>query len=137
MFYLPVGLRYCSVLDWSTDKSVPFRFRGLETIGIIVFLANIALYLAIWALLLARFYLYPYTFRASFMHPTESLFVPASVVSFGTILINISQYGPGHTGHWLAEAVGVLFWIDAGLAVVFSAGIYLLLYVPQSNHWPS
>jgi tellurite resistance protein TehA-like permease len=83
--------------------------------------------------LLARFYFYPYTFRASFLHPTESLFVPASVVSFGTILINISQYGPDHTEYWLAHAVGVLFWIDAALAVVFSAGIYLLLYV--SGYW--
>lgn len=117
-----------SFLD-SANSLVPFRFRGLETIGIIVFLFNIALYLVVWALLLARFYIYPYTFRASFLHPTESLFVPASVVSFGTILINISQFGPGHTGQWLANAVGILFWIDAALAVVFSAGIYLLLYV--------
>jgi hypothetical protein len=57
------------------------------------------------------------------------LFVPASIVSFGTILINISQYGPEATGPWLRYAVGVLFWIDAALAVIFSAGIYLLLYV--------
>lgn len=87
------------------------------------------LYILIWALLLARFYLYPYTFKASFLHPTESLFVPASIVSFGTILINISQYGPDNTGPWLARAVGILFWIDSILAVILSAGIYLLLYV--------
>lgn len=61
------------------------------------------------------------------MHPTESLFIPASVVSFGTILINISQYGPGKAGPWLLEAVGILFWIYSGLAVLFSAGIYLTL----------
>lgn len=106
---------------------VPFRFRGLDTIGTVVFLINIALYLLIWVLLLARFYYYPYTFKASFLHPTESLFVPASVVSFGTILINISQYGAGHAGGWLIEAVGILFWLDAALAVIFSAGIYLTL----------
>lgn len=88
------------------------------------------LYIAIWTLLIARFYFYPYTLKASFLHPTESLFVPASIVSFGTILINISQYGPDHTGHWLARAVGILFWIDAILAVILSAGIYLLLCVP-------
>jgi tellurite resistance protein TehA-like permease len=63
----------------------------------------------------------------SLTHPTESLFVPASIVSFGTILINISQYGPEATGPWLSYTVGVLFWIDAALAVIFSAGIYLLL----------
>ena len=135
MFYIPVGnisqgLLCCgSCTDWCRDL-VPFRFRGLETISIIVFLLNIVLYIAIWTLLIARFYFYPYTLKASFLHPTESLFVPASIVSFGTILINISQYGPDHTGFWLARAVGILFWIDAILAVILSAGIYLLLYVP-------
>lgn len=111
---------------------VPFRFKGLDTIGIVVFLVNIVLYLIIWALLLVRFYHYPYTFKASFKHPTESLFVPASIVSFGTILINISQYGPENTGPWLMRAVCILFWIDATLAVMFSAGIYLLLWSTQT-----
>lgn len=114
------------VLTWMLI--VPYRFRGLETIGTVVFLINIALYLFIWGLLLARFYFYPYTFKASFLHPTESLFVPAAMVSFGTILINVSQYGPQKAGPWLIEAVGILFWIDCILAVVFSAGIYLTLY---------
>ncbi|KAJ6018050.1 hypothetical protein N7451_001429 [Penicillium sp. IBT 35674x] len=111
---------------------VPYRFRGLETIGIIVFLFNIFLYLVVWALLLARFYFYPYTFKASFLHPTESLFIPASMVSFGTILINVSQYGPEKAGPWLLEAVGILFWIDCILAVLFSAGIYLILWSTQT-----
>lgn len=135
MFYMPVskhlaGTAVLWVLYLLVSRLVPFRFRGLETIGIIVFLLNIVLYIAIWALLIARFYFYPYTLKASFLHPTESLFVPASIVSFGTILINISQYGPDHTGFWLARAVGILFWIDAILAVILSAGIYLLLCVP-------
>ncbi|CAL5869375.1 uncharacterized protein PFLUO_LOCUS3604 [Penicillium psychrofluorescens] len=111
---------------------VPYRFRGLKTIGDIVFLTNIALYIMVWGLLIARFYYYPYTFKASFLHPTESLFVPASVVSFGTILINVSQYGAGSTGDWLQRAVGILFWIDATLAVMFSAGIYVLLWSTQT-----
>lgn len=106
---------------------MPYRFRGLDTIGIVIFLINIGLYLIIWGLLLARFYYYPYTFKASFLHPTESLFVPAAVVSFGTILINVSQYGPEKAGPWLVQAVGILFWIDAVLAVLFSAGIYLTM----------
>ncbi|KAL6229304.1 hypothetical protein BDW75DRAFT_105704 [Aspergillus navahoensis] len=112
--------------------TIPYRFRGLDTIGIIFFLANIVFYLVIWAILLTRFYLFPYTFRASLLHPTESLFVPASVVSFGTILINISQYGTDNTGPWLTDAVHILFWIDATLAVISSAGIYLLLWSTQT-----
>ena len=63
------------------------------------------------------------------MHPTERLFVPAAVVSFGTVLLNISQYGPGHAGHWLSDVVLVLFWFDCALAIVASMVVYLLMLV--------
>jgi tellurite resistance protein TehA-like permease len=92
------------------------------------FLSNIAFYISIWAMILTRFVSYPYTFRASFTHPTESLFVPAFAVSFGTILINIVQYGFGRVGPWLNHVVLVLFWLDAALAVVLSIAIYLILW---------
>ncbi|KAL8849288.1 MAG: hypothetical protein Q9221_005698 [Calogaya cf. arnoldii] len=74
-----------------------------------------------------RFYTFPETFEASYMHPSERLFIPSAVVSFGTILINISQYGLPNAGQWLDRAVIVLFWIDAALAIVASSGIYLLI----------
>ncbi len=76
-----------------------------------------------------RFYFFPKSFKASLLHPTESLFVPACVVSFGTILINISQYGLDGTGQWLNDAVWVMFWINSVLAIVASCAIYLLMYV--------
>lgn len=107
--------------------AVPFRFWGLDTIGTVIFLTNVALYLFTWGLLLTRFYCYPYTLKASFLHPTESLFVPASLVSLGTILINVSQYWPGKAGLWLTESVEISFWVNADLAVIFSVGIYLIL----------
>lgn len=74
-----------------------------------------------------RFYSHPETFRASFLHPTERLFIPAAVVSFGTILLNVSQYGPGHAGDWLTNAVVVLFWVDVALALIASMGVYLIM----------
>ncbi|KAL8755807.1 MAG: hypothetical protein Q9199_003372 [Rusavskia elegans] len=66
------------------------------------------------------------------MHPSERLFLPASVVSFGTLLINTSQYGLPKAGLWLGRAVTVLFWIDAALAVLSSSGIYLLMWSTKS-----
>jgi tellurite resistance protein TehA-like permease len=75
-----------------------------------------------------RFYLFPETFRASFVHPTESLFIPAAVISLGTILINISQYGVGtKTGGWLDATMVIMFWIYCALAVCLSSGIYLIM----------
>lgn len=108
--------------------TVPYRFHGLRAIGLVFFLLNIVLYVAIWAMLIARFTLFPWTFKASFTHPTESLFVPAFAVSFGTILINVVQYGFGRVGAWLNRAVLILFWFDCGLALVLSIAIYLVLW---------
>lgn len=112
--------------------TVPYPFDGLRAIGVIFFLLNIVLYVVIWAMMITRFSLYPYTFRASLTHPTESLFVPAFAVSFGTILINIVEYGFNRTGQWLNHAVVILYWFDAALAVVLSIGIYLILWSSQS-----
>jgi tellurite resistance protein TehA-like permease len=104
-----------------------YRFRGLEAIGTIFFLLNLILYIIIWTMLGFRFYFFPLTFKSSFTHPTESLFAPAAAVSFGTILINIVQYGMHHVGPWLSKATYVLFWLNATLAITLSISIYLIL----------
>lgn len=76
-----------------------------------------------------RFIKYPETLKASVTHPTESLFVPAAVVSLGTVILNIGQYGLGHTGIWLDRALFALFWLYAGLAIVASISVYLIMLV--------
>ena len=111
---------------------MPFRFRGLDTIGTIFFLFNLFLFLVNVTLITIRFRVFPETFKASLTHPTESLFVPASVVSFGTVLINISQYGLHNVGTWLNTTVLVLFWVDVALSIISSTGIYLVLWSTQS-----
>lgn len=47
------------------------------------------------------------------MHPTESLFIPAAVISLGTVLVNITEYGTtaGKTGEWLNRTMVVMFWL--------------------------
>jgi tellurite resistance protein TehA-like permease len=103
------------------------RFPGLYAIGCMFFIFNMVLFLFNIVMISLRFYHYPNTLRASFLHPTESLFVPAGVISFGTILINITQYGVGRTGIWLEHTMIVMYWIYCALAVMFSSGIYLIL----------
>ncbi|WPH02860.1 Hypothetical protein R9X50_00572800 [Acrodontium crateriforme] len=115
-------------------SSVPYRFNGLYAIGCIFFLLNIALFLMNCVMISLRFYYYPSTFRASILHPTESLFVPAALISFGTILLNVSEYGvmTGKAGPWLEHAMIVLFWTYCALAVLFSCGIYLVMWSTQT-----
>lgn len=112
--------------------AVPYRFTGLYAIGCIFFLLNIALFVLNVIMISLRFRYYPETFMGSILHPTESLFIPAWLISLGTILINISQYGIFSTGPWLLNTMAVLFWVYCGLAVVFSCGIYLVMWSTQT-----
>ena len=107
--------------------TVPYRFPGLYAIGLIFFFLNILLFLINIVMISLRFYNHPEMFMASILHPTERLFLPAAIVSFGTILLNISQYGPSHAGPWLDDAVGAVFWVDAALALTASMGVYLVM----------
>lgn len=110
---------------------VPYRFHGLYAIGCIFFILNIVLFIFNVTMISLRFKLYPSTFKASIRHPTESLFVPAAVISVGTILTNITQYGfhDGKTGDWLIDVMVIMFWVYCGLALSFTCGIYLTLSV--------
>jgi hypothetical protein len=111
--------------------AVPLRFQGLYALGCVFFIGNMVLFLFNVAMISCRFYFYPRTFRASFLHPTESLFIPAATVSFGIIMMNISQYGVGEVGgqRWLQHVMIVLFWVDCGLAITLSVLIYLIMFV--------
>jgi tellurite resistance protein TehA-like permease len=109
------------------------RFRGIYAIGCIFFLFNIFLFIFNIIVIVSRFAIYPSTFKSSFLHPTESLFVPAAAISFGTILLNITQYGVGtETGPWLLHTMIGLYWFYSALAVVLSSTIYLILWSTQT-----
>ncbi|KAF2086757.1 hypothetical protein K490DRAFT_43640 [Saccharata proteae CBS 121410] len=112
--------------------TVPWQFNGLYAIGCIFFILNMVLFLFNIIMISLRFYIYPSTFRASFLHPTESLFIPAAIISFGTILLNISQYGVNSTGQWLNTGMVVLYWIYCALAILLSIGIFLVMWSTQT-----
>ncbi|KAF2153223.1 hypothetical protein K461DRAFT_137329 [Myriangium duriaei CBS 260.36] len=114
--------------------AVPFRFRGLYALGLVVMLLNIALFLFNVTMISLRFRLYPSTFWSSMTHPTESLFAPAAVISLGTILMNITQYGVEvhGVGTWLESTMIIMFWIYCGLAMASACGIYLVMWSTQT-----
>jgi tellurite resistance protein TehA-like permease len=110
--------------------SVPYKFHGLYALGCIFFILNMVLFIFNVVMISLRFYFFPSTFKASILHPTESLFVPASVISIGTILLNITEYGTfnDNIGPWLVDTMIILFWVYCGLALCFSCGIYLVMW---------
>ena len=115
--------------DTLTLVAVPWDFQGRYAIGCFFFIFNIVLFVMNVVMICLRFKFYPSTFMSSILHPTESLFIPAWLISLGTILINVTEYGVDnkHAGPWLRDTMNVLFWTYCGLAIFFSCGIYLTM----------
>lgn len=59
----------------------PHKFHGLITIGTLVFIFDLVLFVLLSTLILTRFIMFPGTFTSSVYHPTESLFIPVCVSS--------------------------------------------------------
>ncbi|GAB7363646.1 hypothetical protein MBLNU230_g4216t1 [Neophaeotheca triangularis] len=114
--------------------SVPYRFAGLYELGCVFFILNMVLFAFNVTMISLRFKFYPSTFKASILHPTESLFIPAWLISVGIVFTNITQYGTtqDQAGEWLTSVMVVLFWCYCGLAVAFSCGIYLVMWSTQT-----
>lgn len=116
----------------------PLRFHGLYTIGLVFMFLNILIFICNCIAISLRFFYWPSTFRASLLHPTESLFVPAPVISLAIILITITEYGTdsGKAGPWLASTMTVFFWFYVALSVVASIGVFLIMYGDKSSSLP-
>jgi C4-dicarboxylate transporter/malic acid transport protein len=106
----------------------PHRFNGLDTIGIIIFIFDILLFIIISAGMTSRFLLFPGSLKASLMHPTESLFFPTLWLSCATIISNISQYGVPHTGPWLLTTLRIIFWIYCTITFISAVAQYNFLF---------
>lgn len=104
------------------------QFRGLNTIGRIVFVLDLVLFVCIVAGMTYRFAKNPGAFSASLLHPNESLFFPAFLLSISTILSGTGGYGAPNAGPWLAEALYVLFWIYVAMSILSAIVQYSLLF---------
>jgi len=109
-------------------SQTPHRFRGLTTIGEIVFILDLILFVFICSGIAARFIMFPKAFVASLQHPTESLFFPTFWISVANILSNIQIYGVPHAGPWLVVVVRVLFWIYVACTMLVAVGQYSFLF---------
>ena len=110
----------------------PYTFRGLVTIGDIVFIFDIVLFSCITAAICYRFLKFPGTFINAWKHPTEQLFIPAPLLSVATIISCMAEYGVPSTGSWLQVTIRVLFWIYFVLTFVLAVGQYTVLFMARA-----
>ncbi|KAI1345060.1 voltage-dependent anion channel-domain-containing protein [Xylariaceae sp. FL0016] len=110
------------------EQTQGFTFRGLQTIGKVVYVFNLALFCLVVACITYRFVTYPGTLRKSISHPTEGLFLGTSTLSLASIFAGIARYGIPACGPWLVVAYRVLFWWYFAITFIIAVGQYCMLF---------
>jgi C4-dicarboxylate transporter/malic acid transport protein len=113
----------------------PKQFDGLHTIGAVVFVLNIILWLTFSGLTITRWILKPSKFRASFTQPPESYFYGSWWLTIATIIIGMQLFGVPHSGPWLITAIRVCFWIYAACTLLSSVVVFVIMskHAPLAN----
>ncbi|KAJ4014168.1 hypothetical protein NW752_005887 [Fusarium irregulare] len=106
----------------------PYTFTGLQTIGKIVFILNLVLFVTFTTLILARFIMKPRAFSTSLHHPSESFFFGSFWVSIALILNGAQSYGGPATGEWFTTAMRVIFWIYYACEMVVAVSQYHTIF---------
>ncbi|KAF2031522.1 hypothetical protein EK21DRAFT_88016 [Setomelanomma holmii] len=106
----------------------PNEFRGLQTIGTIVYIIDIVLFLLFTGLMTTRFILVPRKLTASLHHPVEGLFHGTFWVSLALILNGAYVYGNSHTGPWLTKALEICFWLYCAASFSVSIAQYSMFF---------
>ena len=106
----------------------PHTFRGLLTVGKIVYIFDLVLFVLICILITIRFLTFPGTLKSSLTHKTESLMFPTTFLSLASIIAAMHTYGIPVTGHWLVVVYIVLFWVYFAATFVSAVAQYYYLY---------
>ena len=108
--------------------SQPHTFRGLLTIGKIIYVADLVLFVLVCSAITYRFVNFPGALAASLIHPTESLFMPTALLSAASIISAIAIYGIPNTGYWLVEVYLVVFWLFFAFSFLSAVAQYYYLF---------
>ncbi|RAK95859.1 tellurite-resistance/dicarboxylate transporter family protein [Aspergillus ibericus CBS 121593] len=114
----------------------PHQFTGLNTIGTIIFIANLVLYTTVTVCLLVeavqpRKAPKPWedespNFAARWLHiknPQDVFFIPVALLAFATIIFGTASYGTSHCGRWLILTLNVFFWIYTGGSLLLAIAL--------------
>lgn len=117
--------------------TTPHRFRGLDTIGLVVFLFDLLCFTIITTCLLLRFFFYKNTFKKIFARTKEAIFIPTFFLSIAALLSNTELYGTkflsGKALDHLVVFMRVTFWMYTTATFFMSIVSYQLLFTVQDK----
>ena len=111
------------------EQTQPHTFDGLQTIGKVVYIFDLLVFVLVTCAITYRFIKYPGTLRTSITHPTEGLFLATSMLSMASIIAGMARYGIPSTGPWLVVTYRVLFWVYFAASFGLAVGQYMLLFI--------
>ncbi|KAH9861682.1 hypothetical protein J1614_011435 [Plenodomus biglobosus] len=106
----------------------PYSFTGLKTIGKLVFIVDIILFLLFCACITYRFVHNRGSLQLSLHHPYESFFFGSFFVSIALIMYCIELYGVPACGPWLIKTLEVLFWAYAAAVMLVAVFQYHVIF---------
>ncbi|KAL1301546.1 hypothetical protein AAFC00_005785 [Neodothiora populina] len=109
----------------------PHKFRKLMTLGTIVYIFDLVLFVSLCTAMITRFILYPSSLRRSLTYPNESLFFPTFWLSFPTIIGGMQNYGGDKVGDWLPVVLRVLYWIYCACTTLVAILQYWYLFTAK------
>ena len=110
----------------------PHTFTGLKTIGTVVYIFDLVLFVLLVITISTRFVLYPGSLGKSLRHPSEALFFPTFWLSIPTIIGGMNNYGVPKTGPWLIFTLRVLFWLYCACTLLLAIGQYWYLFMNKT-----
>ena len=111
----------------------PNKFNGLITIGKVVFIIDLVLFIAFVMAIALRFRLSRGSLWRSFTSSQEAFYVGTFWVSVSLILQAASSYGHySGCGPWLSKAMEICFWIYCGFSLLFAILQYDILFVVEN-----
>ena len=110
----------------------PYKFRGLITVGKVVFVIDLVCFIVFCLIITARFVFNPGAWTQSLRDPPESFYFGAFWASVALILENTSLYAFTSCGVWLLKALEVSFWCYFAFVLLLAVLQYQAIFAANN-----
>lgn len=105
-----------------------YQFPHLRTIGLVIYLINVAMFFTITLLMLLRFLFNRGDLLQSITHPREGFFLPTFFLAVAVLITSTERYAIPINNVGLTRVVEVFFWIYVVSTLILAVGHYSFIF---------
>ena len=113
--------------------AVPVEIPARRQIAMTLWTVDSMLFCCFAALFAARFICFPQTIRPLLDHPVQSMFLGTIPMGLIPIVNGLAIFGPGLFGPAALGAAHMLWWLDAGLALLVACLVPYRMFTSQQH----